>query len=160
MDIAIGDYVFHSHCGVCLVKSVSPLSGDDSGELYYVLTPAYGEDKQTIIRVPVSRGATLTTPMNKAEAERYIASWPSHSLPIYITDSKARKLAYESSLRSGDIRALIPLLEGASQRKEKDGHLNSMDSQFVSKATPIVYGSLAYGLGLDYEEVFDLIRNR
>jgi hypothetical protein len=35
-----------------------------------------------------------------------------------------------------------------------------MDGQFVSKAEPIIYGVIATGLGLPYEEVGDYIEKR
>ena len=158
MEIGIGDYVFHTHCGVCRVEEIAPLSGDDSGMLYFVLCPLYGDEKSTIVRVPLSRSDSLTAPMSKEEALQAVKEWPSTRTYIYLSDSKVRKSAYEASLKSGLVKDLAPLLEGAFQRKLKDGHLNSMDSQFVAKATPIVYGELAFGLGIDYEDVPEFIR--
>ena len=158
MEIGIGDYVFHTHCGVCRVEEIAPLSGDDSGMLYFVLRPLYGDEKSTIVRVPLSRSDSLTAPMNKEEALQAVKEWPSTRTYIYVSDSKVRKSAYEASLKSGLVKDLAPLLEGAFQRKLKDGHLNSMDSHFVAKATPIVYGELAFGLGIDYEDVPEFIR--
>ena len=158
MEIGIGDYVFHTHCGVCRVEEIAPLSGDDSGMLYFVLRPLYGDEKSTIVRVPLSRSDSLTAPMNKEEALQAVEEWPSTRTYIYVSDSKVRKSAYEASLKSGLVKDLAPLLEGAFQRKLKDGHLNSMGSQFVAKATPIVYGELAFGLGIDYEDVPEFIR--
>ena len=158
MEIGIGDYVFHTHCGVCRVEEIAPLSGDDSGMLYFVLRPLYGDEKSTIVRVPLSRSDSLTAPMNKEEALQAVKEWPSTRTYIYVSDSKVRKSAYEASLKSGLVKDLAPLLEGAFQRKLKDGHLNSMDSQFVAKATPIVYGEHAFGLGIDYEDVPEFIR--
>ena len=77
MEIGIGDYVFHTHCGVCRVEEIAPLSGDDSGMLYFVLRPLYGDEKSTIVRVPLSRSDSLTAPMNKEEALQAVKEWPS-----------------------------------------------------------------------------------
>ncbi len=149
----IGDYVYHTHCGVCQVKDIAKLTGDPSGNLYYVLTPLYGDDKNNIVRVPVSNAASLRRPLDKEGALKLIEEWPDTSTELYILDSKKRKAAYDAAFASGYIEDLALLLEGALQRKRKDIHLNSMDSQFVNRASPIVYGELSFALGIPYEEV-------
>ena len=82
-----------------------------------------------------------------------IANWPSPKKDIYIADSKLRKQSYESALKEGNLIALIPLLQGALQRKARDVHLNSMDSQFVNRAAPLVYGSISLALDINYDDV-------
>lgn len=154
----IDSYVFHTHCGVCKVTAIEPLSGDDSGNLYYVLTPFYGDDKHNIVRVPVDNPASLRRPLNKEQAMALIHEWPNIRENLYITDSKARKIAYDNALRSGYVEDLATLMEGALQRKARDGHLNSMDAQFVSRAMPIVYGELGFALEIPVEEVPEFIR--
>lgn len=154
----IDTYVFHTHCGVCKVCSIEPLAGDDSGSLYYVLTPFHGDDKNNIIRVPVDNPASLRRPLDKKLALELIKNWPDVNTNLYITDSKARKVAYENALRSGFVEDLATLMEGALQRKARDGHLNSMDAQFVARAMPIVYGELGFALELPVEEVPAYIR--
>lgn len=154
----IDTYVFHTHCGVCKVKSIEPLSGDDSGALYYVLTPFYGDDKNNIVRVPVDNPASLRKPLTKELALELIRNWPNIAENLYITDSKARKAAYDTALRSGFVEDLATLMEGALQRKARDGHLNSMDAQFVNRAMPIVYGELGFALSIPVEDVPAFIR--
>ena len=148
-----GTYVFHKRVGVCLVDEISPLPGDTSGNLYYVLSPLFGDDKGNKVRVPLMNAVSLSLPLNKEEAEEIVRNWPDPDENHYVVDSKKRKTCYEETLGSGSISALAPLLEGAMQRKKKDGHLNSMDGQFVSRAEPLVYGSLAHALQIDYAEV-------
>ena len=152
MDYQVGQHVFHSHCGVCLISDIAPLSPAEDA-LYYVLNPLYGEDKGNIIRVPVTFTASLRLPGSREEAEQIVKDWPDIHSDLYIKDSKLRKAAYDKGLKSGRIEELAPLLEGAYQRKKRDGHLNSMDALFVSRAAPVVYGELAYLLGIAYEEV-------
>lgn len=152
-----GSFVFHTRCGICMINEVSPLVGDRSGTMYYVLQPLYGENKNNIVRVPVSNAISLKEPFNKAEIDLMIANWPSKDSDLYILDSKERKNAYEAALAQGDINRLAPLLEGAYQRKRRDGHLNSMDQQFVNRAEPILFGSISHAAGLDYHAVPDYI---
>lgn len=154
----IGNYVFHTHCGVCQVQAIEPLTGDDSGALYYVLSPFYGDDKNNIVRVPVDNPASLRKPLTKEVAEELVRHWPNVRENLYVTDSKARKAAYDNALRSGLVEDLATLMEGALQRKARDGHLNSMDAQFVNRAMPIVYGELGFALNLPLNEVPDYIR--
>jgi len=149
----IGDYVFHKRCGICLVKDIAPLSGDDSGDLYFVLSPLYGDDKTNIVRVPVGNSVSLRDPIEKSELEVMIRRWPIQSLDLYITDSKKRKASYETALTNGSLDMIAPLLAGAMSRKAKDGHLNSMDAQFVSRAQPLIYGGVSFALGIEYQEV-------
>lgn len=148
-----GTYVFHKRVGICLVNEISPLPGDDSGSLYYVLSPLYGDDKGNLVRVPLANAISLSDPLSREEANRIVREWPNPDENHYVVDSKKRKSCYEESLGSGSIVTLAPLLEGAMQRKKKDGHLNSMDGQFVSHAEPLIYGSLAHALGIEYENV-------
>lgn len=153
MAFGVNEYVFHKHCGVCLVQALAPLPGVNNGILYYVLSPLFGDDKGSIVRVPVEGSTSLKSPIDKSEAMDLIARWPSPKKDIYITDSKLRKQSYESALKEGDLPNLIPLLQGAMQRKERDGHLNSMDSQFVNRAAPLVYGSISLALDINYDDV-------
>lgn len=149
----IGDYVYHTFCGVCQIKDIAKLDGDPSGHEYYVLSPLYGDDQRNIVRVPVSNSSSLRRPLDREGAIALIKSWPSPDQDLYILDSKQRKLAYEKALNSGMIEDLATLLEGALQRKRRDTHLNSMDGQFVNRASPIVYGELSFALGIPYDEV-------
>ncbi len=153
-------YVFHLRCGVCYVKDIAPLSGDDNGDLYYVLSPLYGDSKTNIVRVPVSNPSSLRMPLTRKAAEEVVKNLPSFKTDLYIVDSKARKLAYESALASGDISKMAPLIAGAKQRKVRDGHLNSMDGLFVSRAEPIVYGELALALSMPYDQVPGYLEDR
>ena len=154
----VNQYVFHLHCGICRVREISPLPGDDSGTLYYVLSPLFGDDKGNIVRIPTTNTASLRQPLTKKEAQELVEHWPDVRKELYIVDSKLRKQLYEQSLSRGILSELAPLLEGAYQRKAKDGHLNSMDAQFVARATPIVYGELSVALGIPFEEVQTYIR--
>lgn len=156
----IDTYVFHTHCGVCKVMAIEPLSGDDSGALYYVLSPFHGDDKNNIVRVPVENPASLRRPLTKELADELISKWPNIRENLYISDSKARKVAYETALRSGLVEDLATLMEGALQRKARDGHLNSMDAQFVNRAMPIVYGELGFALGIPVQDVPAYIRQK
>ena len=153
MTFQVSEYVFHRHCGVCLIQGIMPLPGDDSGSLYYVLSPLFGDDKGNIVRVPVDFAGSLRKPINKEEALEIVKSWPSPDRDWYITDSKARRTSYEEALKNGTLMDLAPLLEGAIQRKKKDGHLNSMDSQFVNRAEPLLYGALSLALEINYSDV-------
>lgn len=153
----IGDYVFHRRCGICVIKAISSLSGNEGEPLYYVLAPLYGEDKGNVVRVPVESALSLRLPIPKKEAYALIAAWPENSKDVYIVDSKKRKQSYEAALAQGDINLLAPLVCGAKQRKARDGHLNSMDSQFVSRAEPLILGELSVSLKMAYEEVADFI---
>lgn len=152
------EYVFHIHCGVCLVRDIAALPGDDSGTLYYVLSPLYGDDKGNIVRVPTSNAVSLRSPLTKKEAQTIIKEWPDIQQNLYIVDSKARKAAYEAAVKTGSAATIAPLLEGAYQRKARDGHLNSMDSQFVNRVAPVVYGELALALGIEFSDVQNHIR--
>ena len=152
-DHKIGEHVYHTYCGVCVIKDIAKLAGDPSGNQYYVLQPLYGDDKNNIVRVPVNNSSSLRRPLDREGAIALIKSWPSPDQDLYILDSKARKQAYERALNSGMIEDLATLVEGALQRKRRDTHLNSMDGQFVARASPIVYGELSYALGIPYDEV-------
>ena len=152
-------YVFHKRVGICRVDDIAPFPGDDSGNLYYVLAPLYGDVKGNILHVPLGNAISLSLPLTKEEAGVIVRDWPNPDENHYVVDSKKRKTLYEESLGSGSIVTLAPLLEGAMQRKKRDGHLNSMDGQFVSHAEPLIYGSIAHALNIDYANVREYIIN-
>lgn len=155
---AINSYVFHLHCGICKVRDIAALPGDNSGNKYYVLSPLFGDDKGNIVRIPINNASSLREPLTQKEALALVDAWPDITKELYIVDSKLRKSMYEQTLSRGILSELAPLLEGAYQRKARDGHLNSMDAQFVSRATPIVYGELSLALGIPFEDVPAYIR--
>lgn len=154
----VNQYVFHLYCGVCKIRDIAGMPGDTSGKQYYVLSPLFGDDKGNIVRVPVENSFSLREPLSKKEALELVKNWPDIRKELYVVDSKRRKQLYEETLSRGIASELAPLLEGAYQRKARDGHLNSMDAQFVSRATPIVYGELSLALGIPFEEVQAYIR--
>ncbi|MCR5491696.1 MAG: hypothetical protein K6F32_06180 [Bacilli bacterium] len=145
---------------MCHVDDIAALSGSVSQDLYYVLQPLFGDSRNSIVRVPVNNAISLRPAMSKKEVEDALKLFPSFKKDLYITDSKARKVAYENALAAGDIVTMAPLLAGAKQRRQRDGHLNSMDGQFVAKAEPIVYGVISLGLDIPYEEVGAYIEKR
>ncbi|MBQ2494241.1 MAG: hypothetical protein II520_03285 [Bacilli bacterium] len=157
MGFKAGQHVFHSRCGVCLLKAIEPLPSDPTGPTYYVLSPLYGDDKGNIVRVPTATATTLSETLTEKQAKEIIKNWPDVRQDLYIKDSKLRKTTYENTLKTGNVVALAPLLEGAFQRKARDGHLNSLDAQFVAKAVPLVYGALAQSLGIEYGDVPEYI---
>jgi RNA polymerase-interacting CarD/CdnL/TRCF family regulator len=107
--------------------------------------------------VPTATATTLSETLTEKQAKEIIKNWPDVRQDLYIKDSKLRKTTYENTLKTGDVVALAPLLEGAFQRKARDGHLNSLDAQFVAKAVPLVYGALAQSLGIEYGDVPEYI---
>src|SRR5574344_1229603 len=154
----VNDYVDHKHCGVCLIKDIAVLSGDASGTQYYVLEPLFGEDKGTILRVPVTNSTSLTAILSKPDAVKLVRGWKNLG-DFYEADSKKRKQAYEAALSGGSLSELAPLLEGIKERKLREGHLNSMDQQFLNRAEPILFGELSVALGIHYEDVDVFIRD-
>ncbi len=156
--LKINDYVHHKHSGVCIVQDIAPLI-PDSPLLYYQMKPLYGEDKGTVLRIPVTNVSSLSPLLTKKEANEIIAAWP-RGKDLYEVDSKKRKAEYEQAIVTGNYRSYPKLLEGIRQKKAKEGHLNSMDQQFYVRALPLLYGELAQALGLNYEDVDDYILSK
>lgn len=159
LSYKIHGFVDHKHCGVCRIEDIAVLSGDTSGLQYYVLQPLFGEDKGTILRVPVSNTSSLSPVLSKDEAIDLVKSWGG-SGSSYETDSKKRKLSYEAAISTGNLSLMAPLLEGVKQKKLLEGHLNSMDQQFYNRAEPFLFGQLSIALGIPYEEVDGFIRKQ
>lgn len=156
--LKVNDYIHHKHSGVCLIQGIAPLLPNNP-LLYYEMKPLYGEDKGTVLRIPVTNETSLSPLLTKKEALEIIAKWPRGN-NLYEVDSKKRKAEYEAAIGSGDYRTYPKLLEGIRQKKAKEGHLNSMDQQFYVRAFPLLYGELAQALGMPYEEVDAYILNQ
>lgn len=156
-DFKVGDLVFHLRCGLCEIKDISPLKGNEDGPTYYILSPLYGDERGTLVFVPTAKPIFLRELMSKEDAASYVESWPAMDEDHYISDSKKRKQSYEEALKKGDVYLMAPLLVGAMQRKQRDGHLNSMDANFVSKAEPMVLGEISQALGMSYEKAGEML---
>lgn len=156
----VSEHVVHRFCGVCLVKDIAPLNPNDpESPIYYVLNPLFGEDSRNTVRVPVANPSSLRSPLTKEEAVRLIETWPNPEQSLYIVDSKRRKTCYQEALSTGDLTLIAPLLAGAMQRKKREGHLNSMDAQFVQRAEPLLYGEVSFALGIPYDEAMTYIHD-
>ena len=152
----IGNVICHKRSGVCRVMDIAPLSTAENAPLYYVLQPLYGEDKGTLLRIPTSNTVSLSHVMSKEDADKIVAAWPKGK-DLYETDAKKRKKDYETAITTGDISMFPTLLEGIRQKKAKEGHLSSMDQQFLSRAQPIIYGMLATALGVPFESIDPMV---
>ncbi|MCQ2742187.1 MAG: hypothetical protein MJ239_02680 [Bacilli bacterium] len=156
MEHSIGDFVTHRSSGVCEVTDIASVQGMDPSLLFYYLDPIYGEDKGNVVLVRVSAEGALKKAMGKKEVKELLDNWPKGD-DLYILDSKKRKSSYDTALMQGDIKLLTFLVIGAKQRKAREGVLNSMDSMFLSRAEPLVYGQIAHAYGLDYADVYEFI---
>ncbi|MDO5330764.1 MAG: CarD family transcriptional regulator [Bacillota bacterium] len=156
MAFKIQELVHHRHSGVCRVTDISTLSSMPNGPEYYVLQPLFGEDKGTIVRVPTTNTVSLAPILSKEVAFDLVENWPKGD-NLYEADAKKRKQNYESAIASGEYLTFPRLLEGIRQKKAKEGKLNSMDQQFLSRAQPILYGEIASALGVQYEDVDGII---
>lgn len=148
----VKQYVNHRYSGVCLVKDISPLLNKPEGPDYYVLEPLYGEDYGSVVRVPVTNQTCIFPILSRKEVIGILKSFKKLK-EGYIEDTKLRKSTYEAYIASGQIEKIAQLLHFAVKKRDEEGKCNSLDKQFINKATPIVYGNFSVSLGMPYEKV-------
>ena len=68
-DFKVGDLVFHLRCGLCEIKDISPLKGNEGGPTYYILSPLYGDERGTLVFVPTAKPIFLRELMSKEEID-------------------------------------------------------------------------------------------
>lgn len=160
MDYAIGEVVVFGLHGVCRITGKETDQKDHSES--FVLQPIY--DSRCKLFVPVASEVAVSKMkkiIGKEEATELIKGF-SDAKNIWIVNENQRKDAYRELLKNGERTDLINLIHTLSWQEERQKstgkNLHRLDEKYYKDAKKILYGEIAYVLGIAMEEVEGLIQ--
>ena len=156
----VNDSVVYGTHGVCEVTAVGRLymSVADSKMKYYTLRPVYQKDSLVYhIKLP------MRLVLGKEEAEKLVEEIPSLET-IWIVNEKERESQYKEAVRSGDCRELVRIIKTIylheKERMDKGKKVAAVDERYFHQAEELLYGELAYALGMEISRVRDYIAQK
>ncbi|MCU6761192.1 CarD-like/TRCF domain [uncultured Roseburia sp.] len=160
----LGDYIVYGNIGVCMVEEVGrvDLPGVLRDRLYYTLQPCY--DQRGKIFTPVDNQKVIMRPvLSRKEAWQLIDEMEKTSL-LGIQNEKKREEDYRASFQKCDCRELVKLIKTIylreQKRKSEGKKITSQDERYFHMAQMNLYGELSVSLGIDREEVKELIMEK
>lgn len=160
----VNDSVVYGTHGVCEVTAVGRLSMSvaDRKKKYYTLRPVYQKD--SLVYVPVDHiKLPMRLVLGKEEAEKLVEEIPSLET-IWIVNEKERESQYKEAVRSGDCRELVRIIKTIylpeKERMDKGKKVAAVDERYFHQAEELLYGELAYALGMEISRVRDYIAQK
>ena len=157
----IGDVVAYGGEGLCRVTAVGTpdISGISGEKSYYTLTPLY---RDGTIFIPVDTSVFMRPAMSRAEAEELIRSLPQVEADFQ-AGGNLRLITeyYQSLMRSHDTLSIARLIKTIYQHQQqvrlRGGKPSQIDERYMKRAEELLYGELAYALGIPRDQVCDHI---
>ena len=163
---SVGDTIVYENTGVCRIVGISTLQGMsdvDRHRQYYVLAPIYLQEK---IYVPVDSDRNFMRPvLSKEEANALIDAIPSMHAEIYQGENLQDLTEhYRDLLMRHDCASLIELTMSIYQKRialhQQKRKFGQTDEQYLKRGEELLFGELAYALGIDRASVREYIENR
>ena len=152
-----GDVIVYGNTGICKVESLSTpdLPGADKSKMYYLLTPLFQTGK---IYTPVDNTKVFIRPaITKQQALELIRMIP--TLQIHqISSGSVQQLEerYRSFFDTHKCTDLLELIMSVYNKKHFQNirhKIGQVDERYMKKAESLLYGELAYALGIEPKEV-------
>ena len=158
-----GNLIIYGNTGVCRVEEVGPGPkgmGQDTGRLYYKLTPVYGAGT---IYIPVDTPVFMRPVITRQEADALIARIP--AVEEEGGDGMDQRMLadhYRAQLNKHDCDGLVQLIKTVytkNQTLAKSGRKASKtDLEYKQRAENMLHGELAVALEIPVESVPEYIR--
>lgn len=152
-----GTMVTYRNSGVCRIIGYThmDMAGIDRKRLYYVLQPQY--DPGTKVYTPTDSPKTAIRPiLTEQEAMDLIRKIPDIET-LWIENEKQRELCYKESIRKYDCEEWIKIIKTLYLRKKErvssGKKITSVDEKYWKMAEELLYGELAFSLGIDKAQV-------
>ncbi len=160
----VGELVMYGGMGVCKVSKIGrPDFAEDDGTLYYFLEPLY---KSGIFYAPVDNDKiSLRKVISKKEAKKLIDSLDTIEWEIFTTPSiQQLSQHYQSIIDKHDCKDLLSLTKSIMEKgvdaQKNNKKLGQIDKRFMKKAEDLLYGEFAAALGMDIDQVGELVRGK
>ena len=157
----VGDYVVKSNSGICRIEDILHLDelSTDKEKLYYLLIPL-ADDKMKIYVPAKKENPDLRPALNEEEAWELI-----HRVPdieeASIPNERHREKEYKDAVKNCDPEHLVSILKTMYVRKRKrtlqGKKCTAMDERYFKLAENTLYSELAFAIGRDKDEMYDII---
>ncbi len=158
-----GEIVVYGRNGVCRVEEVVDRAVGGTTRTFYVLRPLYQDCR---ISTPTEGGKIAVRPaMSREEADALIDSIPLHEEEAFFSRNlTVLKEHYREIMESQDRSRLLGLTISL-YRKRADAAANGrkfgvVDERFMKEAEELLFGELAFALGIGMGEVPAYIEGR
>jgi len=159
--LSVGETLVYGSSGVCRVDDICVRECGNSKREYYVLQPVY--DDRSTVYVPTDSEKLISHVkplLSREEVEEMIASMPEEGFE-WIANDKERAETFRVLLEEGTRNDLVKLLRTLylhkSELAERGKKLRSSDEAIMQRAQRLLYGELAWVLGIKPSEVSDFI---
>jgi len=153
-----GDIIIYGNTGVCRVEEIScpNLPGADKTKEYYLLTPLFQEGK---IYTPVDNSKVfIRSAITRQQADELIDMIP--QLQVHqISSTSIQQLddRYRAFFSTHNCADLLELIISVYNKKHSPSNsrqkLGQIDERYMKRAEGLLYGELAYALGITPKEV-------
>lgn len=152
----INDLLVYGTRGICMIEDIVERTVDDSVGSYYVIRPLVV--CRSVIYLPtqnLENNPNIRGIITKEEAQRLLDEL-SDSEPLWFADS-IRRERYKDIITRGERKELLRMIITLTRHKKKQmkfkKRLHISDERFLADAENILYGEIAYLLGMSYAEV-------
>ncbi len=158
MMLGIGKVMVHKAHGICTIKEILQIGGND----YYKLVPSFDEGMS--IFVPVSKEKEfLREVIDKNQADDLV-DYMNNLDDSIIDDSKERRDSFHKKLSSGDLKEIAYMCYKLYLLKKAKLNSNAKfcltDSVMFDKAQKMLFDELALAYKIDRNKIVDYIRLR
>ena len=161
MELNIGDNVIYGGNGVCEIVDTETMTDEGRIRKYYVLEPVF--NKTMKIYVPMDNEERLRHiryALTKEQAMALIEEMPSLKT-ILMNNEHMRKEEYKKIISRADLHELVSLVKTLYmkklEREAKGKKLYASDEVFLNSAEKLLYGELSVALGVERENITELI---
>ncbi len=149
------DYVIYRQLQVCKIQSLeTPSFESDPDRLYYKLCPAFENQSNTTIYVPVD-GEDSLRPLSTAEKARAALQALPTLHPTVFTAKKPPQLTayYQGILNTLDVIQYLSLIKEVSIKEKNVKKLNEIDARYRAKTEKLLCEEFALVLGETPEKI-------
>ncbi len=158
----IGDAIVYANTGLCVIRDIRTEDFLGDKQLFYVLDPVYS--KGSTIFSPVENSKMVIRSVVSKEELCDILSVESPPEDNWIENSHERRNFFSGILRScilSDTLNAVRSLNHQKNKKESTGKkLHMADEKALVDLERMLYGEIAYVLGIGYDEVVQMFTNK
>lgn len=157
----IGDHIVYGTNGVCRIVEIrnSPFDENDK-RLFYVLEPVY-DISNSVFYTPVENNNIVIRPLVSAEYARALLAKIREIELVHVEIEKKRRDVYRDLVMTTDPEKFISVIKTVAQRRREfrktRRRLPDLDNDFEHTSRHCLYGELAEVLGIEREEVHNMV---
>lgn len=156
----VGDAVVYGSSGVCKIDDIRNEYFLGEKALYYILSPVYS--KGSTIFCPVNNNRLPIRPISTKKQLADSLSGQTIKAEEWIENDQKRHERFNEILHSsdcGELAEMIRILYKDRAKKESSRKkFRAADEKALADAEKVLFGEIAYVLGIDYEEAGNMFR--